>query len=62
MIGSTYKANQFMNQCFVQIMAYSIETLVRTQGIGDLYRIYLGAQRDDLDYHLAYIPSDSPEG
>ena len=43
------------------IMESSIETLIRTQGIGDLYRIYLGAQRDDLDYHLAYIPSDFDE-
>jgi hypothetical protein len=38
------------------IVDRSIETLIRTQGIGDLYRIYLGAQRDDLDYNLAYIP------
>jgi len=43
------------------IMGHSIQTLVRTQGIGDLYRIYMGAQRDDLDYHLAYIPPDFHE-
>jgi len=36
----------------------SIETLIRTQGMGDLYRIYLGAKRDDLPYRLAYIPGD----
>ncbi len=36
----------------------SISTLIRTQGIGDLYRIYLGAQRDNIDYNLAYIPED----
>lgn len=36
----------------------SIEALIRAQGIGDLYRLYLGAQRDHLAYHLAYIPSD----
>ena len=36
----------------------SISTLIRTQGMGDLYRIYLGAKRDGLDYRLAYIPGD----
>jgi predicted acylesterase/phospholipase RssA len=36
----------------------SINTLIRTQGMGDLYRIYLGAKRDELPYRLAYIPSD----
>ena len=36
----------------------SISTLIRTQGMGDLYRIYLGAKRDDLPYRLAYIPAD----
>lgn len=36
----------------------SINTLVRTQGIGDLYRIYLGAKRDGIPYRLAYIPGD----
>ena len=36
----------------------SIKTLIRTQGMGDLYRIYLGAKRDKMPYRLAYIPSD----
>ena len=36
----------------------SINTLIRTQGIGDLYRIYLGAKRDGIIYRLAYIPGD----
>jgi len=35
----------------------AISSLIRTQGIGDLYRIYLNAQRDGIDYNLAYIPS-----
>ena len=34
----------------------SISSLIRTQGIGDMYRIYLDCQRDGLDYNLAYIP------
>ena len=39
----------------------SISSLIRTQGIGDMYRIYLGARRDGLNYHLAYIPDDFKE-
>ncbi len=34
----------------------SISSLIRTQGVGDLYRIYLGTQRDGVGYNLAYIP------
>jgi len=36
----------------------SIATLIRTQGMGDLYRIYLGAKRDQIPFRLAYIPGD----
>ncbi len=36
----------------------SISTLIRTQGMGDLYRIYLGAKRDEMPFRLAYIPGD----
>jgi len=39
----------------------SISSLIRTQGIGDMYRMYLGTQRDGLNYHLAYIPDDFTE-
>ena len=35
----------------------SISTLIRTQGMGDLYRLFLGAKRDDLPFRLAYIPA-----
>jgi predicted patatin/cPLA2 family phospholipase len=38
------------------IVTVSISSLVRTQGIGDMYRIYLDCQRDGLDYNLGYIP------
>jgi hypothetical protein len=32
--------------------------LIHTQGVGDLYRIYATAQRDGIDYNLAYIPEN----
>jgi hypothetical protein len=33
-----------------------ISSLIQTQDVGDLYRIYLTVQRDGVDYNLAYIP------
>lgn len=39
------------------IAARAISSLTRTQGIGDLYRIYTTAQRDNLDFNLTYIPA-----
>lgn len=36
----------------------AIATLIKTQGIGDLYRLYLFAQRDKMAYNLAAIPTD----
>jgi len=40
------------------ILLSSLATLIRTQGIGDLYRIYLGALRDEAKFKLAYIPPE----
>ena len=45
----------------VPILGNTISTLIRTQGIGDLYRIYLGALRDGMEYNVAFIPSDFKE-
>ncbi len=39
------------------IAARAIGSLIHTQGLGDLFRIYLTAQRDGVDYNLAYIPA-----
>jgi predicted acylesterase/phospholipase RssA len=43
------------------IAGRTISSLIRTQGIGDLYRIYLGTQRDGMVYNLADIPADFDE-
>jgi hypothetical protein len=43
------------------IMGGSVSALIRTQGIGDLYRIYQTALKDGMDYNLAYIPDDFDE-
>jgi predicted acylesterase/phospholipase RssA len=38
------------------IVGRAISSLIQMQGIGDLYRLYVTAQKDGLDYNLAYIP------
>ena len=40
------------------IAARSASSMIRTQGIGDLYREYLGAKKYDFDFHLARIRDD----
>jgi hypothetical protein len=40
------------------IAGRAISSLIQSQGLGDLYRIYLTAQQDGLDYNLAYIGAD----
>lgn len=41
----------------MSIVGRAISSLIQTQGIGDLYRIYLETQRDGIDFNLAYIPA-----
>jgi predicted acylesterase/phospholipase RssA len=49
---------QPVNENMVSITQRSINTLIKNQGIGDLYRIYSIAKRDSIDFNLASIPSD----
>jgi hypothetical protein len=42
----------------ITIAGHAIDSLLHTQGIGDLYRIYATTQRDGLDFNLAYIGPD----
>lgn len=42
----------------LSIAGRSVSSLIRTQGLGDLYLIYLLAKRDGGNFHLAYIPGD----
>ncbi len=43
------------------IASRSIDSLIRTQGIGDLYQIFALCHRDGIDFNLAYIPSEFTE-
>lgn len=45
----------------LSIAGRSISTLIKTQGIGDLYEIHTFARRNRIEYNLAYIPGDFPD-
>lgn len=52
---------QGIKRSVLPIASRTIESLIRTQGIGDLYQIYALCQRDGNDFNLAYIPADFTE-
>jgi hypothetical protein len=45
----------------ISIAGRAISSLIRTQGIGDLYLIYMLSVRDGTNYRLAYIPEEFDE-
>ena len=47
-----------VDRYILTIAGRAISSLIHSQGIGDLYKIYLNAQRDGIDYNLAYIGKD----
>ena len=49
---------QSVNDNILSITQRSISTLIKNQGIGDIYRIYSVAWRDGVDFNLASIPAD----
>jgi len=42
----------------ISIAGQAIHSLIHTQGLGDLYRIYVTTQRDGFEFNLAYIGPD----
>jgi hypothetical protein len=48
---------QNVQPTLTKIAIRSIDSLTKSQGIGDLFRLYLYAERDGMEYNLAYIPS-----
>ncbi|MDB4516745.1 patatin-like phospholipase family protein [Crocinitomicaceae bacterium] len=49
---------QGMKRNVLPIASRTIDSLIRTQGVGDLYQIYALCRRDGNDFNLAYIPPD----
>ena len=52
---------QGIRRSVVPIASRTIDSLIRTQGIGDLYQIYALCKRDGNDFNLAYISSEFTE-
>ncbi len=49
---------QSVDRRIISIAGRSAGSLVRTQGVGDLYREFIGARKYDFDFHLAHIPQE----
>lgn len=49
---------RLMDPGLFSLTARSVETLIKYQGLGDLYRLYVSTQRDGVEYRLATIPAD----
>ena len=49
---------QPVNEKVLSVTQRSLSTLIKNQGIGDLYRIYTITRRDGIDFNLASIPAD----
>src|SRR5258708_3591585 len=49
---------QPVDEEILSVTRRSISTLIKNQGIGDLYRIYAATKRDGIDFNLASIPAD----
>lgn len=49
---------ELTKQQLLPIANRSISTLIKTQGVGDLYRIYTVSQIDKIDFNYTFIPSD----
>ena len=52
---------QGIKRSVMPIAARSIDSLIRTQGIGDLYQIYALCERDGNTFNLSYIPATFDE-
>ena len=48
---------QPVDRTVISIAGRSASSMIHTQGIGDLYREFIGARKFDFDFNLAYIPS-----
>ncbi len=41
----------------MSIASRAVASMIQSQGVGDLYRIYATANRDAVDFNLAFIPA-----
>lgn len=56
--GQTNPEYEIIEPQTLPIAKRSISTLIKSQGLGDLYRIYAVSKREGLDFNLITIPQD----
>jgi predicted acylesterase/phospholipase RssA len=56
--GKTDPEWQSVSETMLSVTRRSVSTLIKNQGVGDLYRMYASAQSDGIEFNLASIPSD----
>jgi predicted acylesterase/phospholipase RssA len=54
-LSATFKATPAR---LLPLAKRSMDSLIRTQGIGDLFRLYVIAAQNDFNYFLAHVPND----
>ena len=59
--GTLEQKREIVDTSIFAISARSIRTLTKNQGIGDLYRMYLFARKNDIGYRLTSIPQNFSE-
>jgi hypothetical protein len=59
--GNWTKSWEPVKRSTIPIAVRTIDTLMGSVVLGDVYRIYLAAQRDGIEFNLAYIPDDFDE-
>jgi predicted patatin/cPLA2 family phospholipase len=45
----------------LSIAGRAVSSLIKSQGVGDLYELFVFTKRNGIDYNLAYIPGDFPD-
>lgn len=45
----------------LSIAGRAVSSLIKSQGVGDLYELYVFSKKNGIDYNLAYIPGDFPD-
>ena len=57
----THEDYKVVNPRLIPITYRTISSLIRTQGVGDFYRIWTLADRDGLDLEVTWIPDEARE-
>ena len=45
----------------LSIAGRAVSSLIKSQGVGDLYELFVFSKKNGIDYNLAYIPGDFPD-